>query len=63
MGNFSYFYEKKMYRFFESEKKKSLGGFQILATMNIATVNIHREGNDTPLQYSCLENPMGAGAW
>ena len=22
-----------------------------------------REGNDTPLQYSCLENPMDRGAW
>ena len=22
-----------------------------------------REGNGTPLQYSCLENPMDAGAW
>ena len=21
------------------------------------------EGNATPLQYSCLENPMGGGAW
>ena len=21
------------------------------------------EGNDTPLQYSCLENPMGGEAW
>ena len=21
------------------------------------------EGNDTQLQYSCLENPMDAGAW
>ena len=21
------------------------------------------EGNDTPLQYSCLENPMDEGAW
>ena len=21
------------------------------------------EGNGTPLQYSCLENPMGIGAW
>ena len=20
-------------------------------------------GNGTPLQYSCLENPMGRGAW
>ena len=24
---------------------------------------IIREGNGTPLQYSCLENPMGGGAW
>ena len=22
-----------------------------------------REGNGTPHQYSCLENPMGGGAW
>ena len=22
----------------------------------------YREGNDTPLQYSCLENPMDGGA-
>ena len=21
------------------------------------------EGNDYPFQYSCLENPMGRGAW
>ena len=21
------------------------------------------EGNGTPLQYSCLENPVGGGAW
>ena len=24
---------------------------------------IFGEGNDTPLQYSCLENPMDGGAW
>ena len=23
----------------------------------------YREGNGTPLQYSCLENPMGGGTW
>ena len=23
----------------------------------------HGEGNDTPLQYSCLENPRNGGAW
>ena len=22
-----------------------------------------KKGNDTPLQYSCLENPMDGGAW
>ena len=25
--------------------------------------NGKREGNGNPLQYSCLENPMGKGAW
>ena len=24
---------------------------------------LNREGNGTPLQYSCLENPMNGGAW
>ena len=24
---------------------------------------IFGEGNDTPLQYSCLENPVDGGAW
>ena len=23
----------------------------------------HGEGNDNPVQYSCLENPMDRGAW
>jgi len=26
-------------------------------------VSILGEGNGIPLQYSCLENPMGGGAW
>ena len=26
-------------------------------------VYIFGEGNGTPLQYSCLENPMDGGAW
>ena len=31
---------------------------------NYSQVNsIAREGNDTPLWYSCLENPMDGGAW
>ena len=29
-----------------------------------ASANVSpREGNGTPLQYSCLENPMDGGAW
>ena len=28
-----------------------------------SVVNVAGEGNGTPLQYSCLENPMGGGAW
>ena len=27
------------------------------------TVVASGEGNGTPLQYSCLENPMDGGAW
>ena len=27
------------------------------------TILFCREGNGTPLQYSCLENPMDGGAW
>ena len=26
-------------------------------------VHLLGEGNGTPLQYSCLENPMDGGAW
>ena len=29
----------------------------------ILSAYIHGEGNGTPLQYSCLENPMDRGAW
>ena len=27
------------------------------------TEQLTREGNGTPLQYSCPENPMDGGAW
>ena len=28
------------------------------------SLGVHNgEGSGTPLQYSCLENPMGRGAW
>ena len=29
----------------------------------VITKESTREGNGTPLQYSCLENPMDGGAW
>ena len=29
----------------------------------VRLVKAIREGNGTPLQYSCLENPMDGGAW
>ena len=29
----------------------------------IITCSRGGEGNGTPLQYSCLENPMDGGAW
>ena len=28
-----------------------------------AIESVSREGNGSPLQYSCLENPMDGGAW
>ena len=28
-----------------------------------ATPRVQGEGDGNPLQYSCLENPMGRGAW
>ena len=27
------------------------------------TIQCHGEGNGTPLQYSCLENPIDGRAW
>ena len=40
-------------------KKNLLPNYMI--KRNIGYIN--REGNGTPLQYSCLENPMDGGAW
>ena len=31
--------------------------------ISYVVVNGGGEGNGTPLQYSCLENPMDGGAW
>ena len=34
-----------------------------LTTFITVTDSVLGEGNGTPLQYSCLENPMDGGAW
>ena len=36
--------------------------YYIIIFMTQYTFNFW-EGNGTPLQYSCLENPMDGGAW
>ena len=40
-------------------KRHLLLGRKVMANLD----SIFREGNGTPLQYSCLENPMDGGAW
>ena len=35
----------------------------VLLGPNITLTLPNGEGNGTPLQYSCLENPMDGGAW
>ena len=63
--------------FIHSSVDGRLGCFHDLAIANSAAMNngIHvyfsvlvssgymREGDGTPLRYSCLENPMDRGAW
>ena len=34
-----------------------------LSTIFTVIISFIGEGNGTPLQYSCLENPMAGGAW
>ena len=40
-------------------KRRLLLGRKVMTNLD----SIFREGNGTPLQYSCLENPMDGGAW
>ena len=42
----------------------SLGGLSFSETVHFfQVIYFIGEGNGTPLQYSCLENPMNGGAW
>ena len=40
-------------------KRRLLLGRKVMTNLD----SIFGEGNDTPLQNSCLENPMGGGVW
>ena len=40
-------------------KRRSLLGRKVMTNLD----SIFGEGNGTPLQYSCLKNPMDGGAW
>ena len=45
----------------EEQKKKKKEGLEEKALDGAR--QICGEGDGTPLQYSCLENPMDGGAW
>ena len=42
-----------------------LNSIQLLGSgqLPVSSTSGFGEGNGTPLQYSCLENPMDGGAW
>ena len=51
-------------REYQGEIKKKKKAFLVKnAKKKGKTIEWVGEGNGTPLQYSCLENPMGGGAW
>ena len=43
-------------------KNIGVGCHFLLQSMKVKSESLG-EGNGTPLQYSCLENPMNGGAW
>ena len=48
----------------ESHRQRSLAGYSPWGRKELDTTEqLTEEGNGTPLQYSCLENPMDGGAW
>ena len=58
--------EPKFYRLYSTYSYyKVLAIFPVLYNVSLFTLHIVvcGEGNGTPLQYSCLENPMDGGAW
>ena len=55
------------YNYFIAESQYSVkqGNYTIVIELKIfrSLYIKHGEGDGTPLQYSCLENPMDGGAW
>ena len=47
----------------EPKKVKSLTVSTVSQSICHEVIGPDREGNGSPLQYSCLENPMDGGAW
>ena len=47
----------------QQTRVQSLGQENLLEKGMATHSSILGEGNGTPLQYSCLENPMDGGTW
>ena len=57
--------KKKRYRRKKDTEQKEKQGKKIqdIRSYSSRLHSFFREGSGSPLQYSCLENPMGGGAW
>ena len=51
------------YVFADINSKLKFITYSLLKIINSSLMHTFGEGNGTPLQYSCLENPMDGGAW
>ena len=61
--NFPQFIVIHIVKGFGIVKKVEIDVFLELSCFFDDPADVGREGNGTPLQYSCLENPMDGGAW
>ena len=66
-GPLFYFVENKLGALFAVRMEIRTPAFAIIYARDNGDFNTSRacgrEGNGSPLKYSCLENPMGGGAW
>ena len=54
---------QQVYAGFPSSLPLASKTWKILKIKLVSSNAYNGEGNGTPLQYSCLENPMDGGAW